>query len=653
MSTESRWSRRKFLAITGAVGFAVAATGRGGYAIAQEGTPVAPVAESPTLADQVAAGTIPALAERLPKNPLVVAPYESVGKYGGTWRTALVGGSDTAWLGRTVGYDFLVRWSPDWNEIVPNLAESYTASDDATEYTFTLREGTRWSDGEPFTVDDILFYINDVYRNPDLTSSLGLNPFTGERIDDYTIKITFERPNGLFLSELATPVGAAWTQYPKHYLSQFHKTYNTENLDQRVSDAGVADWVELFRTKGGSIPGTPYNAVWSNPDLPRLFGWKLVEPYGDSTRVRVERNPYYWKVDPEGNQLPYVDEVVFDVVQDTEVLLLKAAAGELDMHTRHINNNVNKPVLADAAAAAGYHLFDMSIAVMNTSCFNFNLTHQDAALREIFGNKDFRIGMSLGFDRQSVIDAVYVSQGEAWQWAPRVETPWYDETLARQFTELDIEQANQYLDKVVPEKDGDGWRLRPDGKRLTIVVDVIDASEYDNVDAVNIAIDGWRTNLGIDCQLNVGDRALITNRATSNQSDCFAYAGAGGLQDAVLYAHQYLPINFEAYWATAWYVWYAKPADAQTEPQEPPEAIKQQFALYEQLKESADPAVRDDLFKQVLGIARDEFWGFGLSLPTTGYGIVKDNFKNVRDPMIDAYYYPTPGPTNPEQYYFE
>lgn len=183
----------------------------------------------------------------------------------------------------------------------------------------------------------------------------------------------------------------------------------------------------------------------------------------------MERNPSYWKVDPKGNQLPYVDEVDFDVMQDTEVLLLKAAGGELDRHTCHINNNVNKPVLADAATAARYHLFDKSIAVMNASCFNFDLIHQNAALREIFGNKDFRIGMSLGFDRQSVIDAVYVSQGEAWQWAPRVETPWYDETLARQLTDLNIEQVNQYLDKVVPEKDGDGWRLRPDGKRLTIV----------------------------------------------------------------------------------------------------------------------------------------------------------------------------------------
>src|SRR5690349_21377633 len=107
MSLKSRFSRRSFLALTGAAGYAVASNGRGGFAIAQEGTPVAGSAEAPMLAEQVTAGTIPALADRLPKNPMVVKPHESVGKYGGQWRTALVGGADTAWLDRTVGYDYL------------------------------------------------------------------------------------------------------------------------------------------------------------------------------------------------------------------------------------------------------------------------------------------------------------------------------------------------------------------------------------------------------------------------------------------------------------------------------------------------------------------------------------------------------------------
>jgi len=653
MMLKSRFSRRKFLALTGAAGYAVTANGAGGYAIAQEGTPVAASAEAPILAEQVAAGTLPALADRMPANPMVVQPHESVGKYGGTWRTALVGGADTAWLDRTVGYDYLVRYSEDWNEVIPNLAESYEASDDARSYTFKLREGTRWSDGEPFTADDIMFYIDDVSGNAELTPSRGDNPFTGEKIDDYTVKITFEKPNGLFLTELATPLGSGWTRYPKHYLSQFHKTYNTENLDDLVEEAGAADWLELFRTKGAGIPGTPYNAIWSNPDLPRLHAWLLVEPYGDTSRVRFTRNPYYFKVDTEGNQLPYIDEVTFDVLQDTEVLLLKATNGELDLHIRHIVSNVNKPVLADNAANGDYRLFDTKMAAMNTACFNFNMTHEDLGLREVFASKDFRVGMSQGLDRQALIDTIYVSQGEPWQWCPREETPWYNETLAKQFTEYDVDAANASLDKIMPERDADGWRLRPDGQKFQAIIDVVAGGEYGHTDLVNLAVQGWRDNLGVDISMNSGDRALIVSRADSNQSDCFVWVGDGGLQDAVLYAHHYLPMGSGARWAEAWVTWYTKPASPLTEAQEPPEIIKEQFALYDQLKESADPAMRDDLFNQILAIAQEEFWGFGTSLFPPGYGIVKNNFKNVPEPMINAYYYPTPGPTNPEQYYFD
>ena len=653
MSQPRRHSRRRFLKVAAGVGFAVTATGKGGYAVAQQGTPVVATSEAPILAEQVAAGTLPPLSERLPLNPMVVQPHESIGTFGGRWRTALVGGGDTPWLGRTVGYDFLVRWSEDWNEVIPNIAESFTASDDSREFTFKLREGTKWSDGAPFTADDIMFYIDNVSLNTELTSSQGSNPFTGTKVDDYTVTITFEIPNGLFLTELATPLGQVWTQFPKHYLSQFHADFNTTNLDQLVKDEGVANWVELFGRKGSLIPGTPYEAVWSNADLPRLYAWSLIEPYGDTTRVLCQRNPYYFKVDPEGNQLPYIDEVAFDVLQDAEVLLLRATNGELDMHTRHIVSTFNKPVLAEAAESGGYSLFDTIPASMNMGCFSFNLTHLDPAMREIFQSKDFRIGMSYGLDRQTIIDTLYVSQGEPWQWAPRVETAWYNETLAKQYTEFDIALANEHLDKIMPNKDADGWRLRPDGQKFTSTIDVAIGGEYAHTDMVTIALETWRGELGVDIVMNSADRALVDTRFYANEHDCSLWLGDGGLQDAFLYAHHYLPSGSAARWAEAWWVWYENPSNPTAEPQEPPETVKAQFALYDQLKQTADPAIRDDLFNQILAIAQEEFWGVGTSLTPPSYGIVSNTMRNVPSPMIAAYYYPTPGPTNPEQYYFE
>lgn len=196
-------SRRRFLKAAAGVGFVVSTYASGRKVVAQTPSPVAGgnFTEAPGLADQVNAGSLPAVAERLPKNPMVIVPSEKVGKYGGIWRTALVGGSDTAWLGRTVGYDGLLRWDFTWQETVPNIAESYEVSADAKEHTFTLRDGLKWSDGEPFTTDDIAFYVNDIYQNTELNTSLGDNPFTVTVKDPLTFTVTHEKPAGLFLSQ--------------------------------------------------------------------------------------------------------------------------------------------------------------------------------------------------------------------------------------------------------------------------------------------------------------------------------------------------------------------------------------------------------------------------------------------------------------------
>jgi peptide/nickel transport system substrate-binding protein len=616
----------------------------------QTGTPVAAVGEAPALAEQVAAGTLPPLKDRLPANPYVVTPVEAVGTYGGTWQTALIGGSDTAWMAKTVGYDYLVRYTTDWSEVVPNLAESFEASEDGTAFTFTLRAGTRWSDGAPFTADDVVFYVDDIANHPDLTVG-GSNPVSIEKIDELTFTLRFEKPNGLFLLETASPVGAQWTQYPKHYLSQFHASYNTENLDQLVAEAGVDDWVELFRMKGGAIPGTPYTAVWQNADLPRLYPWLLVDPYGEVDRARVVRNPYYWKVDTAGNQLPYIDEVVFDVLQDAEVLLLKAVSGEIGLQLRHINTNINKPVLAEAAEGAGYRLFNSPNSAMNVICFNFNLTHKDPVKRSIFQNRDFRIGMSHGFDRQAIIDTVYVGVGEPWQWAPRPTSSWPNETLAKQYTEFDVALANEYLDKVIPDLDGEGFRLTPNGERLTVVVEYIQGQE--TTDAVGLAIETWKSELGIDVVASGADRTLAVARADTNECDCYVQGAAGGLQDAFFDGYAYLPMSLGSRWAPAWASWYLQAASPQTPPEEPIEAAKEQLAIFDTLKQQVDPAARDDLFRQILQIAQEEFWGFGTSLWPDGYGIVPVSWRNIPEEMVNAYFFPAPGAYYPEQFFIE
>jgi peptide/nickel transport system substrate-binding protein len=645
-------TRRRFLQGAGGIGFTVLTLANGGKIVAQEGTPAAAgtFQEAPQLADLVAGGSLPPVNERLPQDPMVVEPVAEIGQYGGTLRSALLGGSNTGMLDRICGYENLVRWSIDWNEVVPNVASAYEVNADSTQYTFSLRPGLKWSDGAPFTADDIVFYVDDILNN-ELLSGGVTNPTAAEKIDDYTVTLTFERPDGLFLQAMCQLAGSVWTIYPKHYLGQFHETYNTTNLDELISENGADDWSHLFRMKGGTIPGTPYNALWSNPELPRLHGWNIVEPYGEGTRVTFTRNPYYFKVDPEGNQLPYIDGMNFEVLQDEEVLLLKTTAGEIDMIQRSICTVRNKLVLADSRESGGYNFFEAVPSIMNTNVYQLNLTHKNDAIREIFQNQDFRIGLSHAINRQEVIDTVYVSQGEPWQAAPLPPTPYYNETLAKQYTEYDVDLANEHLDKVLPEKDGDGWRLRPDGERLTFVLEVNGAEFVEMPDAANMVVNHWR-EVGVDCQVKAVDRALFDQHVNANDDDIHVWPGGSGAQDALLNPYNYMPMPGLSF-GKPWLYWWRPVPNAGAEAEEPPEAIQQQFALYDELTATADPDEHTRLLGEILTIAQENFWVMGIGTPAIVYGIRKNNLKNVPDSMWEAAVYPTPGPVNPAQFYFE
>lgn len=263
--------------------------------------------EAPALAQLAKDGKLPPLAERLPKKPMVVTPFEKVGTYGGSLRRGLRGSSDHNGILRMVGNQSLVRWNLDFTAVQPNLAERWEVSDDATQFTFHLIEGVRWSDGHPFTADDVVFAIEDCVKNTELYSStpaqlaVAGKPVTVEKIDDYTVKFTFAAANALYLENLATPLGQHPTLFPKHYCSQFLPKYNP-NIEADAKKAGVTSWTELFRSRCGDIE---IPSRWGNVDKPTLDPWVVKEPYaGGATRVVMTRNPYFWQVDTEGNQLP-------------------------------------------------------------------------------------------------------------------------------------------------------------------------------------------------------------------------------------------------------------------------------------------------------------------------------------------------------------
>ncbi|MBV9813377.1 MAG: ABC transporter substrate-binding protein, partial [Acetobacteraceae bacterium] len=256
--------------------------------------------ESPALSGLETAGKLPPLAQRLPEHPEVVTPTKSVGRYGGVLRTVVRGDADHNQLLRTIGNMGLTRWSPDWQKVVPNVAESWTVNEDNSEYTFKLRPGMKWSDGQPFTADDILFFVNDLLPDPQFFASppsqyvVNGKPMKAEKIDDATVKLIFAGPYLRLPSVLAGPLGQHPVLYAKHYCQQFVPKYNPD-IAKLLADSHQQDWPTLLRQKCGDIE---IPARWGNPDRPVLDPWVITSPYtGGTTEVVAKRNPYFWQVD--------------------------------------------------------------------------------------------------------------------------------------------------------------------------------------------------------------------------------------------------------------------------------------------------------------------------------------------------------------------
>jgi peptide/nickel transport system substrate-binding protein len=608
--------------------------------------------ESPMLTELVEAGELPPLEERLPveADRLVVDGPDGLGVFGGTYKGAVLGQGDAPWLERMIGYEPLLRADPQIEEIIPGVVKEIEVNDDGTEYTIHMRHGMRWSDGEPFTADDIMFTMEDVYANTDIHETFPneLNsdgvPATAERIDDYTVKLIFPAPRGDFLNT-ASRVAQWWGNlsfYPKHYMQQFLPEYNPD-AEEVAADAGFGNWAEYWEDR---------REAWTNPDKPVLYAWRIVDPINTGNRVVAERNPYYWKVDSGGAQLPYIDRLEFEIVQEEEVMLLKGTNGELDFHARHFNSDANKPVLAEGREGGDYDFVTVQTTVMNRMIIALNLNHKDDELREIFQNKDFRIGLSHAIDRQDIIDTVYQRQGEPWQGAPHRESEFFDEEFAKQYTEYDVDLANQHLDAAgLTERDGGGFRLKPSGGRLRFNLDVTTLfPEWAN--AADLVRQYW-AEVGVDMQVNPVERTLFYERkeAGANDFDASVWAGDGGLKVEMLEKRWWFPSTNESNYAVRWADYYGT-RGAGEQADEPPADVLRQMELDWQRLLEPDPEVQKDLFRQILEISKEQFYVIGIASATDGYGIVKNNLRNVLE-YPDSFLYLTPGPINIPTWYYD
>ncbi len=604
--------------------------------------------EAPELAVRVAAGELPPVEERLPQDPLVVEPHERIGQYGGTWQMYLIE-EPAVNFDTILNRENLMMWNLDYSGVVPNVAASVDVNEDATEFTFYLRRGMKWSDGHPFTADDIMFWYEDVFMNEELTHAGAAafhsngEPTVVEKLDDYVVRFIFTAPNGFFLFNLPTSPGAIPTQLPRHYLEQFHIRYNPDGIDQLIRAEGVNHWSELFTIKAGLI--LPLSTRFVNAERPTLNAWELTAGYFGQPHITAQRNPYYWKVDPAGNQLPYLDRVEFQAFLDADTGLLEALRGQFDVVFNFLNTRINKPLLIDNAEQGNYSFFDIGQPWANITMIAFNLTHDDPIKREIFQNKDFRIGLSHAINRQEIVDLLMVGQGEPWQVAPIPGSALYNERLSTQYLDYNIDLANEYLDRAgYAERDAQGYRLGPDGQRITFTVEVAQPVQ---TDVMELVTEYWQ-GVGINALLRTQEAQLLLQRRNTNEFDVVVWGEARDSAVVPILTNPGFFLPVATHFAPRWGHWYSNDLLAE----EPPEEIKQHLALYDQIQRTTDLDRQTELMAEILELSAEQFYLIGIAREIqTQYGIIKNDFHNVPDWIYGGFPYGPIRPANPPTFF--
>ncbi len=615
--------------------------------------------ESPMLAERVEAGELPPVEERLPANPRVIElPGSEIGTYGGDLRNPFVG--DAFWSSQMVFWTFwkgLVSWNESYSDWVPNIAESVDISEDATTYTFHLREGLKWSDGVPFTADDVLFAVNDIMANEELNGgsfpSGWLKPGEAapvvEKIDDYTFTITFDVPYGMFLLNMAGWPGWELVTAPKHYLQQFHIDYNPDGIEELIAQTeGAEDWVTLFQAKTAVGPGTDPAVISRDPNYPTMFPWIFTQPLGTGTQYIAERNPYYYWVDAEGNQLPYIDRIVGTAYQDDQTMLVDVLAGQFD--TMANSTDEQRPLFFENQDTSGLAIYPIKSEGGGTVSVMFNMTHPEFA--DVFSQKDFRVAMSHAIDREEIIDIVYFGQGHPRQISPIEESPLYNEQLTNQYLEYNPELANEILDGVLPEKDAEGFRLNPaTGERLSIVF-TIQTGDY-GLRFTDVAqlLDQYFEAVGVEIIVDVIDNDVWTARRNDNSMEATVFTGEGGYGlTAITDPRYFVPVHGQSIWGNGWNLWYIEPNNPALV--EPPQEIKDHIDLYESVLQAPTTEERIELMSQVLQTAADNFWVIGISSASDSYRPLSARLANVPETWVNGW---NPGGVAiafPEQWYF-
>jgi peptide/nickel transport system substrate-binding protein len=621
--------------------------------------------EAPMLAELVKAGKLPAVAERVPAEPLVVKPVHGIGRYGGTWRRGFTGPGDGENGNRLVSSDKILFWDYTGTKIMPCLARDWKQSADGKTVTISLRKGMKWSDGAPFSAADFLFWYEDVYLNKDLQPTLHpdlmIDGKPGKIVmeDDTTVVFQFPEPNYVFVELLAgsTAIGGGQASrqiagntmgayMPAHYLKQFLPKYSSKaDLDRSAKAAGFENWVNFIKGRWD----------WRlNPDLPVLTPWRTVSPINKPTWV-LERNPYYMGIDSQGNQLPYIDRVSMALAENLELLNLRAIAGQYDLQERHASLN-KLPVFLDNRDKGHYDVRLDPALNGSDATLQSNLTFDgDPEIARWLGTRDFRRALSLGIDRRQLNETFWLGAGTPGSAAPSETLPQSPGAEWRnKWSTHDPKQANTLLDKLgLTKKDGEGYRERTDGKgRLRVELQTAAAAYIPHTQIAEMIKEQWK-KIGIQADVKEMERSLFFSRTKGNQHQIAIWPNDGSEMIFQVPDHA-LPVNPGAsILSPSIAVWYASKGEKGTAPKDP--QLRKAMDLFRSAASKKTPE-RNKIAQEIWKILIEEQYSIGtvgLSPATMGVRVVSHKMGNIPSRQINAPHTRTPGSSHPATFFFK
>ncbi len=580
--------------------------------------------EVPFLADRVAAGELPAVAERLPAAPRVVDVAGSggePGRYGGVLRM-LMGNSQDIRMVNVYGYARLVGYDRNF-ELQPDILESIEVERDRV-FTLRLREGHKWSDGAPFTSEDFRYFWEDVALNEELS------PFgppkellpedeapTVTFPDALTVRYEWSRPNPYFLPALA---GARpmYIYQPAHYMKQFHGKYaDPDKLAAMVRDAAVRNWASLHVRMARQYRST-------NIDLPVLQPW-LNTTESPSERFVFVRNPFFHRVDEAGRQLPYIDEVVVNVASQS-LIPAKTGAGEADLQARYLRLD-NYTFLKEGEERNGYNVHLWQKGTGSQIALYPNLNSSDDTWRALARDVRFRRALSLGINRAEINSVVYFGLAQESANTVLPASPLFEPELQTAWAVYDPDRANDLLDEIgLAERNAEGVRLMSDGRPLEVVVHTAGEST-EQTDVLELIRDNWM-KIGVKIFPRPSQREVFRDRVFAGEAMMSVWSGVdNGIPNASTSPNEFVPVAQDQLQWPRWGQYFETRGGAGESPDI--ESARRLLELRNDWQNADNDADRREAWREILQIHKEEVFSIGVVSGVMQPVVVNKALRNV------------------------